>query len=103
MTLKQKQQHDAIGLQRPKVMLDEQKSKARTPMSAPQNVRPGNSSDEEMSGDEDEEGDEQRAAGTEANLRRRRAAAQRRRARRNVGTMRERQITWQLPIADRAG
>lgn len=39
-------------------MLDEQKSKARTPMSAPQNVRPGNSSDEEMSGDEDEEGDE---------------------------------------------
>ena len=55
LTVKQKQQHDAIGLRRPKVMLDEQKSKSKAPTSAPLNGRSGESSDEDMSGDEDEE------------------------------------------------
>ncbi|KAM5535538.1 hypothetical protein V8D89_010875 [Ganoderma adspersum] len=58
LTVKQKQQHDAIGLRRPKVMLDERKSKARPPASAPRNGRSRDSSDEDMSGDEDGEDEE---------------------------------------------
>ena len=56
LTAKQKAQHDAIGLRRPNVMLDEQKSKAQAPVQA--NGRSGDSSDEDMSSDEEEEGED---------------------------------------------
>ena len=56
LTAKQKAQHDAIGLRRPNVMLDEQKSKAQAPVQT--NGRSGDSSDEDMSSDEEEEGED---------------------------------------------
>ena len=59
LTIKQKQQHDAMGLRRPKVMLDEQKSTMKGPTSVQGNGRSGASSDEDMPGDE-EEGEEEK-------------------------------------------
>ena len=57
LTVKQKAQHDAIGLKRPDVMLDEQKVKASAQQQGwtPANGRSGDSPDEESSKEEEEE------------------------------------------------
>ncbi|TBU46604.1 beta and beta-prime subunits of DNA dependent RNA-polymerase [Dichomitus squalens] len=54
LTIKQKAQHDAMGLRRPNVMLDEQKSKLKSQTSVQTNGHSGDPSDEDTSSDEEE-------------------------------------------------
>ena len=58
MTIKQKQQHEALGLKRPNVMLDGQKLKGST-QAAPSHSRAEDASDAESSEEEEDEGAEE--------------------------------------------
>lgn len=57
MTIKQKQQHEALGLKRPNVMLDDQKVKGSAQV-AQANGRSDDASEVESSEEEEEEGDD---------------------------------------------